>query len=357
MDQRYLLEGASAAEEKYIDVTQTFHIFTIVMVEAALPVAAISLALVLVLTLPIADVARKYLRDKRQKHNGDSKYHDADGTATEESEREYSSFLQIVLIALLAVIGTVLCIATAVLETVQKHEEKRTITLWLLVGLWVVMVAQTSALVLAKAPLSRYRIGLLMTCSFTAACVASCFALRGTYTSKPTSSIAVATTILSVLGAIASTTIPRRPDVFLNGRVVDRKSTVSAWDSYTYGWCAPLLKLATIQKHLEAQDLPELEHDARAESLHDSFLASKKSHSRGLLRQLVSAHGPALAKQYILSIIQSFLLFVPQLVMLQLLRALEARQTGGSVASEAWLWVLGLGLGLLAQGFFESWMW
>lgn len=50
--------------------------------------------------------------------------------------------------------------------------------------------------------------------------------------------------------AVSATSIPRRPDVYYEGRLVDRAFTVSAWERFNFGWPAGLLTLAAKKKNL-----------------------------------------------------------------------------------------------------------
>src|SRR5207247_2165900 len=51
----------------------------------------------------------------------------------------------------------------------------------------------------------------------------------------------------SVVAAVlfgTSLSLPRRPDVFFHGRLVDQRLTVSAWGAITYSWASSLMSLA-----------------------------------------------------------------------------------------------------------------
>lgn len=146
----------------------------------------------------------------------------------------------------------------------------------------------------------------------------------------------------------AYVSLPRRPDVFdRDGRVVDRQFTVSAISRYSFAWCGPLLKLAALKRGLEMDDLPSLDALTSSNNLQRRFHAMKR---RGKLWKLVFwCHAAAFIRQWFLTLLGSVMGFAPQFCMYRILQLLEERGPGGFVATEAWWWVAGLGVGQIVQ--------
>lgn len=158
--------------------------------------------------------------------------------------------------------------------------------------------------------------------------------------------------ILLLLAVFVS--IPRRPNVYLDGKLVDRQHTVSLISKLTFSWCGHLLSQAKTNQGLEQEDLSKVDHKVRAKNLAQNFEEAKRS--KKLWRTLVWANRYGLTGQLILCIIVSALSFAPQIALLLVLRVLEKRDLGYNVAAEAWTWVIFLGFGMLVAGWVESWL-
>ena len=159
---------------------------------------------------------------------------------------------------------------------------------------------------------------------------------------------------LAVSLALASLTLPRRPDVFYHGELVDRLYTVSAFSRFTYSWPAPLLSLAARKKDLDMADLHRPGHRNRS-----SFLSSdwkRRNYRHRLWLSLVLAHKGAIALQWALTLCTAFLNFTPQWVILQILRLLETPQLGKIYGFGIWSWVVFLGVSIIAQSWVESYV-
>ena len=62
------------------------------------------------------------------------------------------------------------------------------------------------------------------------------------------------------------------------------------------------------------------------------------------------------ALQWFGTLVSSFLNFAPQWCVLQFLRILERRQDHQPLGLDAWIWVIWIGLSILAQSWVESWV-
>lgn len=160
--------------------------------------------------------------------------------------------------------------------------------------------------------------------------------------------------IVATLGlAAVSLCIPRRPEVFdEDGKPIDRMYTSTALNRFTWGWPSYLLKMASKRNQLDLDDLPRPDHYTRAAELSADW--KKRASKRQLWQAIILAHKMALAKQWLLTLITSFLNFGPQWVILQLLRILENRGSQENYSLSVYMWVLWLGIVIIAQAWTES---
>ncbi len=160
---------------------------------------------------------------------------------------------------------------------------------------------------------------------------------------------------LSIALAVVSLTLPRRPDVYKSGRLVDRMYTVSALSRYNYSWPMDILGLAAKKNDLDMDDLHAPNHFTRAADVSADW--RRRNSKRPLWLALFLAHKRIFSIQWSLTLVTSFLNFAPQWVILQLLRILESRQPGSTLGTEAWVWVVWLLVALMSQSWLESYIW
>lgn len=159
--------------------------------------------------------------------------------------------------------------------------------------------------------------------------------------------------VFVVCTSVSSLCIPRRPEVFdRDGKPIDGQFTASALDRFTWGWPLYLLKMAGKRNQLDLEDLPRPDHYTRAADLSDDW--KRRASKQPLWIALTLAHKRAIAKQWSLTLCTSFLNFGPQWVILQLLRILETRSNRESYSLDVWMWVLWLGIIVIAQAWVES---
>lgn len=154
------------------------------------------------------------------------------------------------------------------------------------------------------------------------------------------------------LGA-ASLCIPRRPDVYdKNGKLIDRMCTDTAVSRFTWGWPLYLLQMARKRKQLDLDDLPRPNHSNRSAELSADW--KRRAPNKPLWLSLILIHKVALMRQWSLVLVTSFLNFGPQWVILQLLRILETRTDRDNYTLDVWIWVVWLGIAMVAQNWVES---
>lgn len=128
--------------------------------------------------------------------------------------------------------------------------------------------------------------------------------------------------------------------------------TASALDRFTWGWPIHLLKMAGKRNQLDLEDLPRPDHYTRADVLSADW--KRRASKQPLWLAVILAHRAAITKQWVLTLGTSFLNFGPQWVIWKLLRILETRSDRGSYTLDVWIWVIWLGVAVVAQAWVES---
>lgn len=159
---------------------------------------------------------------------------------------------------------------------------------------------------------------------------------------------------LSLCLAVAGLSIPRRPDVFKNGEMIDRMYTVSASSRFNFSWPANVLALASKKKNLDLVDLSRPDHNTRAADASADW--KRRSGQHRLWISLIVVHKWAFVLQWSLTFVSSILNFAPQWVILQLLRSLEARTPGSEHGLDIWIWVIWLLVSVISQSWLESYI-
>ncbi|KAF2141055.1 uncharacterized protein K452DRAFT_351715 [Aplosporella prunicola CBS 121167] len=324
-----------------------------------------ALALSLLLTATsLTHVLRARLRLRRrgtraQVTGPEAPYRDEDGGATRDSEEVYARWLLAkgVLLLVGAVVGTGVGGVRAVAGTLGERERGvlGLVGLWLAAGIWLPLITQAILVLVEKDPVRKYEVALNNSISYIIVTALFCYVNGFIGQDRVNLGLSIAEVALAVVGFFLCASFPRRPDVFLNGRPVDRQKSASALSRYSYSWLTPLLSFASKRQVLRQDDIPKLDSARRARDLHDAYVS--KNYTGRLWKSVIKAHAPALVLQYILGTLESLLIVVPQIAMFHLLKLLEARQQGANVTLEASLWVVGLGIGILIQNFFENWRW
>lgn len=164
----------------------------------------------------------------------------------------------------------------------------------------------------------------------------------------------IAQVVSALFRALFSILLPRRPDVFHDGKPVDREHTVSALGRYTFSWASSLLSYAVKNRTLELGDLPKLRSAKRADQLRNNFEQARGS--RKIWVALVFAHWRSLLLQVCLTLIISILSFGPQMALFNILSSLENRGSDAWHLWQAWIWVLALGGLMLLHSTIEAWL-
>lgn len=145
--------------------------------------------------------------------------------------------------------------------------------------------------------------------------------------------------------------IPRRPDVYFKGKLVDQQYTVSLFSKMAFSWNSVVFDISR-QRQLEMDDLPQLDHHTRSENLHCTFIA--RSIEGRLWWKLLKSYWVQLAQQWCLVLISASLSVFPQYVMYYLLQQLEQPRTPESGISTTLAWALALCLSLALDNIVSS---
>lgn len=150
---------------------------------------------------------------------------------------------------------------------------------------------------------------------------------------------------------VASLSIPRRPSVVHHGKAVDRQFSVSLLDRLTFAW-GPFHQAGVIvPTSMKMEDLSEVGHTSRLRSMKQTFETGGGAGE--LWQQLIRAFWPTILRQWMLVFVTASSQFGGRFALFKLLQALEMRT---ELFAVVWVWVLGIGLGLLVEAFSKSWL-
>ncbi|KAH0537922.1 hypothetical protein FGG08_005404 [Glutinoglossum americanum] len=288
-------------------------------------IGVFGVVLVTATTIPAVKQLTTAISRPKKLYGGEFLYKDDDGVATEETASAYSD----------KVPKCILYFASICL-----------------------LLLQTAALSLERLSVNRFDLGIYGAFSCVSLAIVVCLENWLFTKSSRGDPIYSLFTFLQVTAAIltssAYVSLPRRPDIFKDGRAVDRQFTVSAISRYSFAWCGPLLKFAASNRRLEMEDLPALDSLTNSNNLQQRFHAMQRN---GKLWKLVFwSHATTFVRQWVLTLLASVAGFAPQLCMYRILQLLEKRGLGDQVAMEAWWWVAGLGAGQIAEAWLEAWL-
>ncbi|TGJ87793.1 hypothetical protein E0Z10_g900 [Xylaria hypoxylon] len=317
--------------------------------------SGLGLGIVAAFSLP-AILHLKRIRNRTPKTDG---YEDKDGQSSEEAIKAFSTKLPKASILILSIIGLCISIAIAVLSTLSPRGQEDGLFLenWLVVLGWALLIFQAICIAASRNSVDAYDLGIYsmfscVTLTVILAIQDNQIAIRLWKYDGLIFGIRVAEILTVVCLGFASLTIPRRPDVFYEGELVDQLYTVSAWSRYNYSWASRVLRLATKKKNLDLSDLPRPNQYARSKDAVANWESHGFDHS--LWISIILAHKWAFVIQWTLSLAAAVLNFAPQWVVLQLLHLLERRQGNERVGYEGWVWAVLLMVVIIAQSWIET---
>lgn len=327
----------------------------------SLAAAIACIALVASLSLPAClQQGKRYLTTKPQYQSLADRYEDDDGVATKDSEEAYTDFIPRLFLLLLSIVGTLDALTLGILVT-TRVKLSLIVESWLIFGTWLLIVVQVLNIWTTPTSTRRYDLGVYG--GFSAFMLAISlavenFSLWSVDAIPPPRNIHLTLTIIQFVGGLMVTScfllIPRRPDIYRNGSIVDRQNTVSVLGKFTFAWSTPLLAFAAKNKGLDYSDLHEIDHEIRSKSLRENFDAIEKKEK--LWWAIFLSHKKHFIMQWTLQVICSVTNFLPQIALLYILRALERRDGGEDISYRAWLLVIALGASVTVSSWIEAWM-
>ncbi|GAP88211.1 putative multidrug resistance-associated protein 1 [Rosellinia necatrix] len=318
--------------------------------------SCVGLAIVAALSLPAVVQLTKQIRDRTPKTDG---YEDKDGQSTGEAVKAFSTKVPKALILALSIAGLCISIAVAVFSAFGPTSQVDGLFIenWLAVPSWAFLVFQAICIVASRRSVEAYDLGIYS--------MASCLVLTGILAVQDNKvaprlwkhdgfmfAIRTAEILAVVCLGFVSLMIPRRPDVFYDGELVDRMHTASAWSKYNWSWTSGVLKMAMKKKNLDLSDLPRPNHLTRSKDVTADWESRGFDHP--LWISVVLAHKWSFALQWTLSVVTAVLNFAPQWVVLQLLHLLERRYGHERIGYEGWTWAVWLVVAILAQSWVET---
>ncbi|KAJ6140558.1 hypothetical protein N7470_010354 [Penicillium chermesinum] len=285
-------------------------------------------------------------------------YRDEDGEASEESLRAFSDKWQRAAIVLFSATGLGTSLTLAIFAT-QSHVHG--VANWLQFSSWVVLALQTIAFFTEPRPTSRFRLGQYAFVGSVITAVVVFLEVQQAWTSKSSLinnqawvGLQAGQFASGLLRALFTVLLPRRPNVYYQGHLVDRELTVTAFGRYTFSWANDLLNFTLEAKNIELADLPKLRSEKRVHNLRATLENVKGN--RKVWKALVLAHWRSLGLQLLLTIAIAFLSFGPQFALFNILDSLEGRNDASWSPVRSSIWVVGLGSLQLLFSIVEAWL-
>ncbi|KAJ5721205.1 P-loop containing nucleoside triphosphate hydrolase protein [Penicillium malachiteum] len=280
-------------------------------------------------------------------------YRDEDGEAEDESPTAAAHRWQCAAILGFSFIGLGTALGDAMLALIRR--ESGLIPLWLYVGDWIVSCIQAVALFVESSPVRRFTLSnyAFGTSAILVALLVTPSEPRLSW-SRQFDAIAIVrltTLVATIARGFCCMLLPRRSNVYWNGKLVDREHTVSLLNRLTFHYITPTVELAAQKQGCMKIDcLPELPFSSRSESLFNNI--SKALRDRPLWRTIVAVHQSAFLLQAAMTLMSSVLSFGPQITLYGILKCLE----DGSTRSVGFL-VVTMGVTICLSSTVTAWLW
>ncbi|KAK3375668.1 ATP-dependent bile acid permease [Lasiosphaeria ovina] len=321
--------------------------------------AAAALAVSALATVPALVAHARRIRNARPEGEK-SGYRDRDGEATPQSIAAFSNKWQKVHVLLWAGVGLGCQTAfSLVLNASPLHSRWFSLQNWLNTASWGLLLVQAIAIATNRDSVRAYYQGLSLSGSSLLVGGALLVQLNAasawwSAAGKTALVLCTASAIAAAGLVVASLSLPRRPDVFYNSRLVDRMFTVSAYRRLTFAWASALMSVATEKGDLELADLPGLNHRMRPTDQSAQWKAVNAKSS--VIKSLLKIYGWCIFKQWTTAMANTAVSYLPWWITLRLLESLEARKPGDPIGPRLWLLLVWLGMAKLASALLESWL-
>ncbi|KAL5337394.1 P-loop containing nucleoside triphosphate hydrolase protein [Aspergillus crustosus] len=158
--------------------------------------------------------------------------------------------------------------------------------------------------------------------------------------------------VAAVILLLVNLSIQRGPSVYRNGRPIDSEHTVSFLNRYTFSWAYTTLSIAAKNGRLNPEDLPLIAEETRAKFLSKAFFSIDPASVEW--KKWLKLYWRRVTAQVGIQLFANAVHFLPNVLLLVLLRLFEARDTGASNQALLWLTALGLGLALVVVSWLTS---
>lgn len=165
-----------------------------------------------------------------------------------------------------------------------------------------------------------------------------------------------ALTIIQLVAAVillaVNLSLPRGPETYRDGKLVDPKDSVSFLNRYTFAWAMKTLSLATNNGRLNPEDLPLVAQEVRAQALSERFFAGDSTSVQW--KRWFQLYWRNAVAQITIQLFSGAVRFLPNFLLLTILRLFEDRDVGVDNQLQLWLTALALGLSLVGTSWLES---
>jgi ABC-type multidrug transport system fused ATPase/permease subunit len=161
--------------------------------------------------------------------------------------------------------------------------------------------------------------------------------------------------LIPYIAAAICLSIPRRPNVFKDGRAVDEFQATNGWYRMTYEWILPQMVKAKSVKKLDLDDLKTLESSLRADNLFNVYNSLPPGWS--LFWKIITSHKQGILYAHLYTVMEAGLNLAPQIALYQLLKLLQRRDEGASVLELGIFWVVALAIFQVISAAAASRMW
>ncbi|PSN70285.1 hypothetical protein BS50DRAFT_674708 [Corynespora cassiicola Philippines] len=297
--------------------------------------------------------------DLRQSaHEQGRRYQDEDGEASEESTQMFADRFQRAVFAACAFIGSLSSFAR-VMSAPRMTESLEEVFQF---GIWTALMLQSLALFTEPSAPRRFNVAVLGSINcLNIICALSIGVYLHSIQSQSAQSrdrILVTTELVSAgLACLHGFLLPRRPDVFWKGALVDRRSTSSIFGLVFFSWPWSALRSLSRNPALEIHGLPELDFTTRSLHLFQRFQQQRfmREEDCPLWKLLLFSYSRALFVQLSLTVFGSVISFAPQMMLLGILRVMEKDNGEERNLVTLAAWALGLGISVIATALVEKW--
>lgn len=168
----------------------------------------------------------------------------------------------------------------------------------------------------------------------------------------PHDALAIVQLVAAVILLAVNLCLPRGPAVYRDGKLVDPKDSVSFLNRYTFAWAMRTLSLAIHNGRLNPEDLPLVAQEVRARTLSERFFAGDSTSVQW--KRWFQLYWRNAVAQIAIQLISGAVRFLPNFLLLTILRLFEDRDIGVDNQLQLWLTALALGLSLIGTSWLES---